>query len=462
MSGTFEDISVPPTLVSFAVAPIEVEDAISPEFKDAGNSLVYIPVPKDEALIPDFEELNHIYDTVTELIKEGVIISAHTVGKGGIAATLTKMSFGNEIGAEIEVEFDEPALFAPDYGSLIVEISADFLDVDFTVINLGETIEDNKILINGEEISLAKAYDAWSGTLEDVFPTKAHEPDAAVEVSCEDRMIKRPTVKIAKPKVFMPVFPGTNCEYDTAKVFENAGATVETFIVNNLTPKHIEESINEAAKHIADSQIVMIPGGFSAGDEPEGSGKFISSFFRNPVVADSVMNLLNNRDGLMLGICNGFQALIKLGLVPYGEIRELEDDSPTLTFNNIGRHISQMVSTRVSSTLSPWLAGVELGDEHSIAVSHGEGRFVASEEWLKRLAENGQIATQYVDADGLVTAKMPFNPNGSVWGVEGITSPDGRVFGKMGHSERLGSNVAKNIIGAKDQKIFESGVNYFL
>jgi len=462
MSGTFEDITVPPTLVSFAVTEIDVNDAISPEFKGAGNSLVYIPIPKNESLVPDFEALCEIYDKVTELIGEKIIISAHTVAKGGIAAALSKMSFGNQIGADIEIEMDEAALFAPDYGSLIVEIDADFLDVDFPVINLGETVEEGTISVNGTEIVFDKAVAAWTNTLEEVFPTKAHEPEAAVEVNCDDRMIIRPTTKVAKPRVFIPVFPGTNCEYDTAKVFDNAGADASTLIVNNLSPAKIDESIAKTVEMIDNSQIVMLPGGFSAGDEPEGSGKFISSFFRNPQIADAVMRLLKERDGLMLGICNGFQALIKLGLVPYGEIRDLEENSPTLTFNNIGRHISQMATTRVSSTISPWFAGVEQGDEHAVSLSHGEGRFAASDEWLHKLAENGQIATQYVDDQGGVTSRIPFNPNGSVWGIEGITSPDGRILGKMGHSERLGTNVAKNIVGAKDQKIFESGVNYFL
>ena len=462
MSGTFEDINVPPTLVSFAVTPVDVNSAISPEFKDTDNSVVLISIEKDDNLIPNFDELSKVYDKITDLIAEGRIISAYTVGKGGIAAALSKMSFGNEIGVDITAAIDETSLFSADYGSIICEIDGDPDSIDLDLAILGTTNGTGDININGFTIFLDDSIKAWSSPLEDVFPTKAEEPKLAVEVNCNDRMIIKPTVKVAKPRIFMPVFPGTNCEYDTAKAFNNAGGLTETFIVNNLTPNHIEESINTAVKHIDNSQIIMIPGGFSAGDEPEGSGKFISSFFRNPVIKDAVMRLLNDRDGLMLGICNGFQALIKLGLVPYGEIRDLEIDSPTLTFNNIGRHISQMVSTRVSSTQSPWLSGVELGDIHSVAMSHGEGRFVASDEWLKKLAANGQIATQYVDSDGAVTSAMPFNPNGSDWAIEGITSPDGRIFGKMGHSERIGTNVAKNIIGEKDQKIFQSGVNYFL
>ena len=463
MSGTFEDISVPPTLVSFAVTATDVNTTISPEFKAAGNTLVYIPIPKGEDLVPDFTELSALYDQVTSLIEGGKIISAHTIAKGGLAGALTKMSFGNEIGAELTLEFEESVLFAPDFGAFVVELSGSIDDLSLeSAFEIGATTTSADIVVNGTTLLASKSLAAWQGTLETVFPTQSHEPAAPVEVNSSDRLLLRPTTKVAKPRVFVPVFPGTNCEYDTAKVFENAGAEVETFIINNLSPKHIEESIAQAAKHISNSQIVMIPGGFSAGDEPEGSGKFISSFFRNPVISDSVMNMLNNRDGLMLGICNGFQALIKLGLVPYGEIRDLEEDSPTLTFNNIGRHISQMVDTRISSTLSPWLSGVELGDIHSVAVSHGEGRFSANAEWLKKLEESGQIASQYVDAAGAVSSAIPFNPNGSVWAIEGITSPDGRILGKMGHSERLGSNVAKNIIGEKDQKIFESGVNYFL
>jgi phosphoribosylformylglycinamidine synthase len=462
MSGTFEDISVPPTLVSFAVTALDVNDAISPEFKSADNSVILIPVPKGEDLVPDFTELNKIYDSITELIAEKSIVSAHTVAKGGIAGALSKMSFGNEIGVDITATIDEASLFAPDYGAIICEVDGDISDLPFEIAELGVTTDGGNIKIAGFDISREKMLASWSTPLESVFPTKSDEPEAPVEVDCDDRMVKRPSIKIAKPRIFMPVFPGTNCEYDTAKVFNNAGGLTETFIVNNLSGNHIEASIEAAVKHIDNSQIVMIPGGFSAGDEPEGSGKFISSFFRNPVIKDAVMRLLNERDGLMLGICNGFQALIKLGLVPYGEIRDLEDNSPTLTFNNIGRHISQMVETRVSSTMSPWLSGVELGDTHSVAVSHGEGRFVASDEWLKKLTAGGQIATQYVDQEGSVSSSIPFNPNGSVWGIEGITSPDGRVFGKMGHSERIGTNVAKNIVGEKDQKIFESGVNYFL
>ncbi len=466
MSGTFEDLDVPPTLVSFAVAPTSADDVISPEFKAPKNMVIKFSVDRDEKEMPNFDKLNKTYSAIHKLIKNKIILSAHTISYGGIAAAVSKMSFGNRIGFKFEKEQSNIDLFASSPGSIICEVTTDFLNSDFAKeiswTPIGETTEEQAISINGIEISIKEAQNSWETPLEDVFPTKAEEPSGTPEDICyKDRSSVKPTVKIAKPKVFIPVFPGTNCEYDTARRFTEAGAEAETFVINNMTPNKVDESLATMAKKISESQIVMIPGGFSAGDEPEGSGKFIAAVFQNPAVKDAVMDLLKNRDGLMLGICNGFQALIKLGLVPYGEIRDLDEKSPTLTFNNIGRHVSCMVNTKVSSTLSPWFSNVNCGDFHSIAVSHGEGRFVASDEMMKELITNGQVATQYVDQSGKPTFDITGNPNGSLNAIEGITSPDGRVLGKMGHSERIGSNVAKNIHGDKDQGIFSAGVNYF-
>lgn len=462
MSGSFETLDVPPTLVSFALTPCDVSTVISPEFKRAADRVIFIPVPKSADLVPDFERLGRIYDQVTALIAGGMIIAAHTVPKGGIAAAVTKMCFGNNIGFRFSGDIDEGLIFGSEYGALICECTDGVGDLPFEHIDLGVTTSDEAITIGETVLTLDACLTAWQAPLEAIFHTRAPEPPAAVTVTAKSLFPVRSSTKVATPRVYIPVFPGTNCEYDTARQVSLAGALPTTQIINNMTPALIEESTVRAVRLIENSQIIVIPGGFSAGDEPEGSGKFIASFFRNPEVAEAVMRLLKERDGLVLGICNGFQALVKLGLLPYGEIRSLDADSPTLTFNSIGRHVSQMVSTRISSTLSPWLSGVEKGDIHTIAVSHGEGRFVASEEWLQRLADNGQIATQYVDPEGHATSRIPFNPNGSCWGIEGITSPDGRVLGKMGHSERIGSNVARNIHGARDQKLFESGVSYFI
>ncbi|HHW00018.1 MAG TPA: phosphoribosylformylglycinamidine synthase [Clostridiaceae bacterium] len=472
MSGTFENMNVPPTLVAFAVDTINVETVVSTEFKKAGSRVVLIPLKRDNNMLPDFDKLHKNFTLVHSLAKSGKILAASTVKTGGIAEAVSKMCFGNGIGFEFSDTFtgtrDVSKLFVPDYGSIIIEIDNDedfesiFGDVEYII--LGNTCEQQAITIGNTKIDLDEAVKRWQQPLEEIFPTKTEEVQhSPVQHSYSGGQIKthRPSVKIAKPRIFMPVFPGTNCEYDTAKAFERAGGIVDTLIVRNLTAKDIEQTIELMVKKIDNSQIIMIPGGFSGGDEPDGSGKFIATAFRNPYVKDAVMRLLKQRDGLMLGICNGFQALIKLGLVPYGEIRDLKEDSPTLTFNTIGRHVSCMVRTKVVSTLSPWLWKVKTGDIHSIAVSHGEGRFVASREDIEAMARNGQIATQYVDLEGNATYDIRFNPNGSVDAIEGITSPDGRILGKMGHSERIGSNVAKNIPGEKDQKIFEAGVEYF-
>ncbi|WP_084757865.1 phosphoribosylformylglycinamidine synthase [Defluviitalea phaphyphila] len=464
MSGTFKDLDVPPTLTAFAVNVVNVNNVISPEFKKVGSAVVYIPLKRDEFELPDFNQLDKNYSKITELIKNKKILSAHTVKLGGIAEAISKMSFGNKIGMKFTKEVNAKTLFAPNYGSIIIEINKEDIEVldELEYILLGETQENPYIIVNNIEISIEEMLEAWSNPLEKVFPTKTKLiKEKPISKIYSEKNTNKSRLKIAKPRIFMPVFPGTNCEYDTKKAFENAGGIVKTFVFKNLTPTHIEESIDNMVKEINNSQIIMIPGGFSAGDEPEGSGKFIATVFRNPKIKEAVMNFLNNRDGLMLGICNGFQALIKLGLVPYGEIREIDESSPTLTFNTIGRHVSCMVTTKIVSTKSPWFANVEVGEIHKIPISHGEGRFVASPEMMETLFSNGQVATQYVDFEGNPTYDIAFNPNGSINAIEGITSPDGRILGKMGHSERIGSNVAKNIVGAKDQKLFEAGVNYF-
>ncbi|MBQ6554151.1 MAG: phosphoribosylformylglycinamidine synthase subunit PurQ, partial [Firmicutes bacterium] len=375
---------------------------------------------------------------------------------------ISKMSFGNDIGAVI----NDDDLYDTHYGSFILEVDGDpnalFDGYDFKVI--GKTADSGNITANGTEISIEKAKEAWFKPLEKVFPTNYYKPFEKKDISVKPfNIIEKRTssLSLAAPRVLMPVFPGTNCEYDTLRAFERAGADAKTLVISNLKNSWLEESIDKMAEMIRNSQIIMIPGGFSAGDEPEGSGKFIAAVFRNPKIKEAVTDLLQNRDGLMLGICNGFQALIKLGLVPYGEIRDMEDDSPTLTFNTIGRHISCMANTKIISNKSPWLWGTNAGDIHTVAFSHGEGRFAASEEVIKKLAENNQIATQYVDFSGEPTYDIKYNPNGSVYAIEGITSPDGRVLGKMGHSERLSSGTFKNIVGTTDQWIYKSGVNYY-
>lgn len=465
MSGSFKDISVPPTLVAFAVDAVNVDNVISPEFKDAGNDIVLINSVRDEYGVPDFEILKKNFTRVRELIEKGYAISAISVKRGGICEALSKMCFGNKIGVKFSKLIDKSSLFYPGYGSIILELKkgmdiSELKDINYKII--GTTQSKPSIEVNEIEIKLDEIQNAWEGTLESIFPSKKdYRKELKSDISFGEKNTKTPVIKIAKPKVVIPVFPGTNCEYDSARAFVRAGAEAETFVFNNLTPYHINESVNELARLIKNSQIIMLPGGFSAGDEPDGSGKFIATVFRNPVIKDAVIELLKNRDGLMLGICNGFQALIKLGLVPFGEIRDIDEDCPTLTYNRIGRHISHIVTTKVVSKLSPWLSNVELGDLHSVPVSHGEGRFVIKDELMKELVNKGQIATQYVDLNGKATYDSLYNLNGSDYAVEGITSPDGRVFGKMAHSERNGINVLKNISGNKDQKIFEAGVNYF-
>ena len=464
MSGSFEDLDVPPTLVSFAVAMTKASKTISAEFKKAGSKVIYVPVPEDKAAqLPDWDKLKEMYRAVYALINSGKVLSASTVKEGGAAAAVAKMSFGNKIGFTFANKLSDDELYAPLSGSLILELADGAeLTKDVLCYDLGTTTETNTIVVNGAELDIDELIKAWSAKLESVFPTKAHCPEISRDIPLyTERNSASPAIKVAKPKVFIPVFPGTNCEVDTARAFAKAGADPRLLIVRNLTPSAIEETIEEMVKLINDSQIIMLPGGFSGGDEPDGSGKFIATTFRNPRVSEAVNNLLKKRDGLMLGICNGFQALIKLGLVPYGEIRELKEDDATLTYNTIGRHISHMAYTRVTSVKSPWLSGVNAGDVFSIPISHGEGRFVASDELLDTLIKNGQIATQYVDLDGKPSGDIEFNTNGSVCAIEGITSPDGRVLGKMGHSERKGENLYFNTPFEKDQKLFESGVAYF-
>ena len=468
MSGTFMDIDVPPTLTSFAITDIDADDVVSTEFKQEGSRLVLLTSPVDEDGIIDFEVFRKNLLKVRELAAAGKLLAADTIGRGGLYITLVKMAVGNGIGADVKWDGD---ILAPLYGSLVIEVAADE-DVDALMAGagyavIGETTADGKLAVNGEAEAVAEITAKWQEPVEGVFPVRTAEfrnkkDTTAVSRSLyTDRNSAGPAVKIARPKVVIPAFPGTNCEVDSARAFRKAGADADIHIIRNLTTVQLEDSIRELEKKIRESQIIMIPGGFSGGDEPDGSAKFITAVFRNPAIKDAVTDLLENRDGLMLGICNGFQALIKLGLVPEGKIVDMTENSPTLTYNKIGRHASCLVRTGITSVKSPWLAGVEAGDVFTIPVSHGEGRFIADDETLARLAANGQIATQYVDFDGNPSMDIAFNPNGSVMAIEGITSPDGRVFGKMGHSERIGKNVYKNVIGEKDQKIFESGVKYF-
>ena len=467
MSGSFEDLDVPPTLVSFAVTMTKASKTISGAFKNAGNYAVLLPIPEDkETELPNWEALKAYYKNVLTKIADGSVLSAHVVKEGGAAAAVAKMAFGNKLGFKFEKTAENAELlFAPKAGALVVEVPADALESvknTFDAVVLGTVTDTAKIELNGKALDLDDLIETWNGKLEKIFANKAETVAVEYDVPLDNhKYTGSPVIRVAKPKVFIPVFPGTNCEIDTKRAFEKAGAETEILVVQNLCAKDIEYTIDRMEKAIRSSQIIMIPGGFSGGDEPEGSGKFIATTFRNPKIAQAVTDLLDTRDGLVLGICNGFQALIKLGLVTYGKIVDLKDDDPTLTFNTLGRHVSRMVYTRVTNTKSPWLSGVNAGDVFAIPVSHGEGRFVADDAALKKLIENGQIATQYTTPCGKVSGDITWNPNGSVCGIEGITSPDGRVFGKMGHSERKGENLYFNVPGEKDQQIFESGVRYF-
>ena len=464
MSGTFEHIDVPPTLVSFAVDVAKEQDIISPELKKAGNKLVWLRIEKDEYELPAYDKVMEQYGKFTEDIHNGRIVSAYALDRHGVIAAVSKMAFGNGMGVKIEHNMDARELFAPAFGDIIAEVPADKvgeLGITYTVI--GEVTDDAAFSYADVRITLAEAEGAWTETLEKVFRTVS---DEASEEKVESPLYDTKDIyicknKIAQPHVFIPVFPGTNCEYDSAKAFERAGATVTTRVFKNMDAADILDSVAEFEKEIAKAQIIMFPGGFSAGDEPDGSAKFFATAFQNAKLKEAVEKLLNERDGLVLGICNGFQTLVKLGLVPYGEIVGQTADSPTLTYNTIGRHISKMVYTKVVTNKSPWLQGAELGGVYTNPASHGEGRFVASKEWLDKLFANGQVATQYCDLDGNVSMDEEWNVNGSYCAIEGITSPDGRVLGKMAHSERRGDSVAVNIYGEQDMKIFESGVKYF-
>lgn len=460
MSGSFENLDVPPTLVSFATALGDARRVASPEFKLPESRVVWVaPARQADGLRPDPESLKDIYYAVESLIEQEEVISAWTPAFGGIAEGLFKMTLGNRIGFALDEDFDPEELFSPNYGGFILELAGDDIDIG---VPLGITTEEYTFRAGDEVINLDKLQASYEGKLESVLLCNILTTDEKVEkFSFDTNEYRVPKLGIAKPKVLIPVFPGTNCEYDSARAIERAGGEAEVFLINNLTPQSVAESVQEMCRIIGQSQAIFLPGGFSGGDEPDGSGKFITAVFRNPAVKDAVHTLLHQRDGLMIGICNGFQALIKLGLVPFGEIIDTDDTCPTLTFNTIGRHQSRLVRTRVASNKSPWLMHCNVDEMHTIAISHGEGRLVASEELIRRLAANGQIATQYVGLDGEPTMDIRVNPNGSVYAIEGLTSPDGRVFGKMGHSERTGADIFRNVPGNKYQPIFEGGMDYF-
>ena len=464
MSGTFQDIDVPPTLVSFAVDMALEQDIITPELKKAGNKLVWLKIERDENDLPVYDAVMDQYGKFMEDVQNGKIVSAYALDRHGVAAAVSKMAFGNRMGAKIEHNVDKRDLFAPAFGDIIAEVEDGKVgELAITYTEIGEVTEEPVLVYGDVKIALADAQDAWTGTLEKVFATKsAADSDAKVEEKLFNTSdIHICSHKIGQPTVFIPVFPGTNCEYDSARAFERAGAKVITKVFRNLHAEDIRGSVDEFEKAIGQAQMIMFPGGFSAGDEPDGSAKFFATAFQNAKIKEAVEKLLNERDGLALGICNGFQALIKLGLVPYGKIVGQTDDAPTLTYNTIGRHISKMVYTKVVTNKSPWLQGAQLGGVYTNPASHGEGRFVASEEWLDKLFANGQVATQYCDPEGNISMNEEWNVNGSYRAIEGITSPDGRVLGKMAHSERRGDHVAINIYGEQDLKIFESGVKYF-
>ena len=459
MSGSFENLDVPPTLVSFAVTTDKVKNIISPEFKKAGNKVVLLcPVYDNETSLPDTTSQINVFNNVTKLIREGKVASAYTLTMGGIGEAVMKMSFGNGLGFKFNENISTQSIFSYNYGSFILEVTEDIDEG----IEIGMVTDDNTISYKNELISIEKLLKIYEDKLESVFKCNIPDSNSKME-NFEYKATSRvsPAIKIAKPKVLIPVFPGTNCEFDSAKAMTDAGADAEIFVINNLSSDGISRSVETFADKLKSTQIIFVPGGFSGGDEPDGSGKFITAFFRNGAIKEQVTDLLDKRDGLICGICNGFQALIKLGLVPYGKIIDTDENCPTLTFNTIGRHQSKIVRTRIASTKSPWLSGTNVGDIYNVPISHGEGRFLASEELIKQLAENGQIATQYVDLNGNATSDVHFNPNDSMYAIEGITSPDGRVFGKMGHSERVGSGLYKNVYGDYDIKMFKSAVEYF-
>ncbi len=472
MSGSFNEIDVPPTLVSFAVDVAKEGDIITPELKAVGNQLVLFSIEKDSYDLPVYAQVMKLYAVLHELIGKGAVVSAYALDGKGLAAAVSKMAFGNKLGVTIEKEVSEETLFAPGFGNIVAEVPVEKVGIVKEALKaaglsgneelVGWVNEEQSFCYGGMKLALDEAIAAWSGTLEKVFPTRVtdnkDELDTGIYQADSIYVCKH---KVAKPTVFIPVFPGTNCEYDSARAFERAGADTIVKVFKNLNAEDIRDSVEEFTKAIDQAQIIMFPGGFSAGDEPEGSAKFFATAFRNAKMTEAVMKLLNERDGLALGICNGFQALIKLGLVPYGEIRPQTADSPTLTYNTIGRHISKMVYTKVVTNKSPWLAQAKTGEVYCNPASHGEGRFVAPKEWLEKLFTNGQVATQYVNEAGVPTMDEEWNVNGSYMAIEGITSPDGRVLGKMAHSERRDRSVAMNIYGEQDLRLFESGVEYF-
>ena len=472
MSGSFNEIDVPPTLVSFAVDVAKEGDIITPELKAVGNQLVLFSIERDSYDLPVYAQVMKLYAVLHELIGKGAVVSAYALDGKGLAAAVSKMAFGNKLGVTIEKEVSEETLFAPGFGNIVAEVPVEKVGIVKETLKaaglsgneelVGWVNEEQSFCYGGMKLALDEAIAAWSGTLEKVFPTRVtdnkDELDTGIYQADSIYVCKH---KVAKPTVFIPVFPGTNCEYDSARAFERAGADTIVKVFKNLNAEDIRDSVEEFTKAIDQAQIIMFPGGFSAGDEPEGSAKFFATAFRNAKMTEAVMKLLNERDGLALGICNGFQALIKLGLVPYGEIRPQTADSPTLTYNTIGRHISKMVYTKVVTNKSPWLAQAKTGEVYCNPASHGEGRFVAPKEWLEKLFANGQVATQYVNEAGVPTMDEEWNVNGSYMAIEGITSPDGRVLGKMAHSERRDRSVAMNIYGEQDLRLFESGVEYF-
>ncbi len=458
MSGSFENLDVPPTLVSFAVTTSKTNNIVSPEFKKAGNKVFVLKPEYNENSLPDTSSLLGIFEKISKLMKEGKAVSCYTPGMGGIAEAVMKMAFGNGYGFDYSGNVSLKDLFGYSYGSFVVEVNCDIEEGVF----LGTVNNNGDITFNGEAISISKLSEIYENKLESVYNCNIKHPESNVETFNYGGELHRFSVaKVAKPKVLIPAFPGTNCEFDSAKAVRDAGAEPEILVINNLSAAGIQKSVERFANALKDSQMIFIPGGFSGGDEPDGSGKFITAFFRNAAIKEGVHNLLNDRDGLICGICNGFQALIKLGLVPYGKIIDTDENCPTLTFNTIGRHQSKIVRTRIASNKSPWLAYTNVGDVYSVPISHGEGRFLADEALIKKLAENGQIATQYVDENGNATLNVQFNPNNSAYAIEGITSPDGRVFGKMGHSERVGNGLYKNVPGNYNIRMFEAAVKYY-
>ncbi len=457
MSGSFENIHVPPTLISFAVTTENIDNIISPEFKNQNSEVVLLKPEYDKNGLPIADSLKKNFEIISKLNKQGKILSCYTLGYGGIAEAVMKMCFGNNIGFEFD-DIDLKEIFDYCYGAFVIELK----ETEKVGIHLGKTISQQKIVNKNEEIELQKLLEIYENKLEKVYPCNIKQENNTIkEFKFEANEKQKSKFKFAKPRVLIPVFPGTNCEYDTSRILEKYGAKPEIFVINNLTSKDIAESVKIFAEKLRNSQIVFIPGGFSGGDEPDGSGKFITAFFRNEEIKEEISNLLENRDGLMCGICNGFQALIKLGLVPFGKIIDTDELCPTLTYNTIGRHQSKIVRTKICSNKSPWLANTKVGEIYEVPISHGEGRFIADEKLIEKMAKNGQIATQYVDMQGMPTAEIQFNPNNSMYAIEGITSPDGRVFGKMGHAERTGYGLYKNVPGNYDIGMFKSAVEYY-